>query len=265
MSPMGGVAVVVASRGGQRGNALSVLALPARHNAPVPTARITARAREVPRRVYVWWAACAVAFGVILESLQFGNVDVLLLTRDPDAVSGLDSDVGSLSMVGLTMWAATVAVLALTGAVVGSRRERRYLFGTAAFLTWLLIDDTVMVHDYLLPSVGVPDGVVYLVYLGVTLAWLLAFHREIAQSEVALLVPAAAAFALSLMCDVLEILPVFEDYAKLVGIATLLLYAFRHCRAELRHAARDASAGDGDPASAQPSPVRATEPLRRVR
>ena len=199
-------------------------------------ASIASRVREVPPSVYRWWAVAAVGFGVTLELLRLAHVDVLLLTRDPNAVSGLESDVGSLSMVGLSMWAATVAVLALTATVVDTRRKRRYLIGTAVFLGWLLLDDAVMVHDNLLPRAGLPDGVTYLFYAGVAVAWVLAFRREIAESEVALLVVAACAFGLSMTSDVLNRLPVFEDYAKLVGIATLLLYAFRHCRAELRRA-----------------------------
>jgi hypothetical protein len=200
-------------------------------------ASVASRAREVPRPVRLWWAVAAIGFGVVLESLRLVHVDAQELTRDPDAVSGLGSDVGSLSMVGLSMWAATVAVLALTGTVVHTRRKRRYLLSTAVLLGWLLLDDAIMIHDNLLPSLGVPDGVTYLVYVGVAMAWLLTFRREIAESEVALLVVAACAFGLSMTADVLNRLPVFEDYVKLVGIATLLLYALRLCRAELRRSA----------------------------
>ena len=38
-------------------------------------------------------------------------------------------------------------------------------------LAWLLMDDAVMVHENLLPSLGVPDGVTYLAYVGVAMAW----------------------------------------------------------------------------------------------
>jgi hypothetical protein len=200
----------------------------------VSISSIASRARGVPRPVYVWWAIVAVAFGVILQALRLADVDVLLLTRDPDAVSGLGSDVGSLSMVGLAMWAATAAVFGLTGAVVGPGRRRRFLLVTAALVAWLLLDDAVMVHDVLLPTVGVPDAITYAVYLGLALVWLRAFRREIAQTEVGLLFVAGGVLALAILCDVADRLPVFEDYAKLVGIATLLLYAFRSCRTELR-------------------------------
>ncbi len=219
-------------------------ARPGRGRAAAAVGSLASRVRQVPPSVYLWWAAAAVAFGVALELLRVVHVDVPSLTRDPNAVSGLGSDVGSLSMVGLAMWAATVAVLALTAGVVAAGRQRRYLLGTALFVGWLLLDDAVMLHDNLLPHLGIPDGITYLVYLGAALAWLLAFRREVAQSEVALLVAAAAAFLLSMTCDVLDRLPVFEDYAKLVGVATLLLYAFRHCRAQL-HRATEAAGRQG--------------------
>ncbi len=99
----------------------------------------------------------------------------------------------------------------------------------------LLGDDAALLHESVLPALGISEHAVYAAYGLIVSAWIAVFRKEIFASEFALLALAAAAPASrSLALDVFSGSLTLEDYAKYLGIATLFAYTFREARRRLR-------------------------------
>lgn len=92
----------------------------------------------------------------------------------------------------------------------------------------MLVDDALMIHDRILPSLVVSEKYIYPTYAAIGTAWLVRFHREVLRADLLLLLLAGASLSSSIGLDVLEIVPTYaEDAPKLVGIASLLAHAVR--------------------------------------
>jgi hypothetical protein len=176
------------------------------------------------------------AFAAVFVVLHFAHVDTLSLTRDPSATTGVGPQVGIISTLGLILWGAAAAVLALAATLVETGSDAAFFACTAGALGLLLVDDALLLHEKILPDAGIPQDLVYAVYVIGAVAWLFAFRRQIADSRVILLALGGAGFAASIGLDVLDARQSVEDYAKYVGIATIFAWAFDEARRHLRPA-----------------------------
>jgi hypothetical protein len=192
-------------------------------------------ANEASGRVVGRWLVGAGALAAVFVVLHVTAVDTLSLTRDPSTTTGVGPEVGVLSTLGLILWGSSTAVLALAATLVQSSADILFLCCTAGAIGVLLVDDALLLHEKVLPDAGVPQDVVYVVYLAGALAWAIAFRREIGAG-MTLLVLAAVCFAASIALDVLDARQDAEDYAKLVGIATVFAWAFDQARRRLQGA-----------------------------
>jgi hypothetical protein len=151
------------------------------------------------------------------------------MLRDPAQVMEAPMYVGAISNLGLVLWgsAATVCIFAAV-----ARRDARAFWTYAAGLTLLLLlDDWLLLHDVVLPDVfGLPDLVVYAAYALAVLVYLVRYRYVLLLGDWSLLLLSFAWFAASIGFDQLDGLVdlpglyVWEDGAKLFGIATWLLF-----------------------------------------
>ncbi|MCF6320792.1 MAG: hypothetical protein L3J32_03380 [Rhizobiaceae bacterium] len=134
---------------------------------------------------------------------------------------------GFVSTVGIMLWVATAAVCLFCAVILFANKQSQglLLFAlTAGLLTgWLALDDAFLLHENVLPSLGVPQNVVLGIYVVLTLAYIGTSWRVIVDNDYWLLVLGAGAFAASLAIDTIlksldPILVELEDSAKFIGI-----------------------------------------------
>ncbi len=168
-------------------------------------------------------AACAIiAILLILVSARVAAgisdqiAGVGALTRDPTDVAGVPWWAGSISRLTNLCWAvaATVNILAARVSVTSGRRPWLLLGGLCAVIA---IDDTLLVHEEVMPSVGVPEAALLAAYpvVGLVLArWFWSLKRTAAGAAV---FTGAGMLAGSLVTDAFLAGLVVEDALKLAG------------------------------------------------
>ena len=148
------------------------------------------------------------------------------MLRDPAQVLDAPLYTGIISNLGLVLWGAAAGVCFLMSAV---RHESRALWTWAGVIsTMLLVDDGLMIHE----TVGehATEYLLYALYAGAMLYYLLRFRAELLRAEPLWLIAAFAWFAASLGIDALDgvvdipALWLWEDGAKLFGITSWLLF-----------------------------------------
>ncbi len=155
-------------------------------------------------------------------------------TRDPAALAGLSPSTGFLSNFGIVLWMATAAICLLTSAVLPSRRARGFFLCTAALSAALGMDDLLQLHEVYYPRLGIPEQVIYGVYVLSVGAWLAAYRSIIRGTRFVSLGVALAAFAFGMAADQLHDSQapwhhLYEDGAKWIGIVGWSAYFGHTC------------------------------------
>lgn len=183
------------------------------------------------------------AVGLLADARGIPMEDV---TRDVAAVARVPFYTGALSTVGLMGWCATTAICFFTACLLGrgaaARPSAAFFLAAGALTGILLADDAFLVHEVLAPHhLGLADETMFAIYGIATLAFLVAFHRDILYSDFLLLGLALALLAASAGIDKLADagrLPlegkdgralgtVVEDALKLLGVAGWCAYFAR--------------------------------------
>ncbi|ADE55858.1 hypothetical protein [Coraliomargarita akajimensis] len=175
------------------------------------------------------------------------------LTRDPNVLAELPAYTGIASQLGLFLWAASLAIVFLTSFELerrsGNMGRRAFLLASAALTLLLLVDDAFLLHEEMLPGLGVPERATYLGYLSVVGLYLMVFIRSILQSEYLILLLSLGFFGLSVGIDVFvfgtSLVFFLEDSTKLLGICCWFYYHWRVCRSFLNRS----TAGENKPAA----------------
>ena len=199
--------------------------------------------------------------GLLLLLHHAGGVPISDLTRDVNAIAGVPLYAGLLSQIGILLWAAAAAICLFSAAVLPKderRRPLRQFFVASGLLTLLLgLDDAFQLHEALLPTLGVPDAVMYVGiagrvvffgiaetallvgYVGLVVLYLVRFGPFIRATDYVLLWIALLFFGISMALDVLDpsgINPfLWEDGTKLVGIVSWLVYFARTSATSVSH------------------------------
>lgn len=186
------------------------------------------RARSTLITVGISLALAAAFIGLVLYIHATAEVPLGTLTRDP--LSGKPAYLGLLSQAGILVWAAGAAVCLLAGTVLRGTPDGRFMLGAGILSIVLCVDDAFLLHDEVLPLVGIPEGVIYAAYLGMIVLFFAAFRRAIFRSGYGVLLLALAFLGLSVICDAWG-LPwldpyLLEDGAKFAGIALWTGYLF---------------------------------------
>jgi hypothetical protein len=135
---------------------------------------------------------------------------VFELLRDPLAVAEgvtvcCETHYGAVSNLGSMIWAAGAAVCLFTAACLwlGRREPKTMRFMLCAgLLTGLLgADDLFLIHDHVLPAVGVPQMAIYAVYGMLGFGFLAVFLRPILAHAGWLFLLAGGALAASIAVD----------------------------------------------------------------
>ncbi|HEX9852917.1 MAG TPA: hypothetical protein VGA68_07865 [Woeseiaceae bacterium] len=134
---------------------------------------------------------------------------------------------GFVSNLGVMLWSATAAVCLLAAAVFAMQRRQGplvwFALSAGALTGWLALDDAFLLHELVLPSLGVPQNAVLTAYLVLGGTYAIASWRMILASDYLVLVVGAAAMAVSIGVDTVfhSLLPALvslEDSAKFFGI-----------------------------------------------
>jgi len=175
-----------------------------------------------------------------------------LFTRDPAAIHVANLLLGALSNLGAVLWSAAASIALFAAALLRGAHAselRAYLAYAGLLTAWLLLDDLYMLHERVLPDMlGVPQRLVFAIYVALTIALFVRFRRIVATTDHRLLALAITCFAVSIASDQgpgswhrWPWLAFIEDGAKLLGIASWLAYfvstAARAVRASVTHRA----------------------------
>lgn len=184
------------------------------------------------------WLLGAVAFGLVVAGLaplaallSGGSIAAMDLMSDPVEVTGIPWFVGGVASLNLFVWAAGAAVFLL--AALGLRhvdpRLSAALAGWGLLTAVLTLDDRFLLHEVVLPYLGVPEVLVHLLYVVAVLALLVGFRAVTAgQPEVVLLLLGLGALAVSVGLDLTgwdsTVRRVAEETAKMIGATALLCF-----------------------------------------
>lgn len=181
-------------------------------------------------------AITAVLLGGILVLHFWKGIPIANLTRDPNAISGYPAYTGLLSQFGIFFWAACPALCLFSATVLARRgkqpRLRRFLLISALLTLLLALDELFMLHETVLPHLGIPERVVlgsYLLFFGLYFA---RYFRLIWRTEFLPLLMALFFFGVSLLIDQRPLTNpnlhyLVEDGTKLVGIISWMAYFFQ--------------------------------------
>lgn len=163
-------------------------------------------------------------------------MDVLTAAREsPDCCH---ATYGMMSQAGLLLWSATAAT-ALFGAfllrVQAAPTSHQALLLYAGLLTgWLLLDDAYLLHESILPGLGVPQILIQLAYAAAALVYLWLNRTLIRQAEWPILLAAGASMAASIGLDLVvesrsDAAVIIEDALKFYGFVLWTVFHITTC------------------------------------
>jgi len=189
--------------------------------------------------------AC-LAFLILLCAAFQPWVDPRWLFMDPQTVGELRQAEcchvydGAMSNLGLMVWAATAAVAWFA---IMAHLARNQSFGFAAHSCavsgTLLLDDTFLLHEVVLPKLGVSQTLVVAALGGMALIYLVAWRDRLMRSRYApLLYVSLLFFTASLGIDqvfssISSMMIVIEDGSKFIGIVFWFLFHVKLFRDEI--------------------------------
>ena len=172
-----------------------------------------------------------------------GNHALGELTKDPLRDLGVPYYTGAVSMIGVSMWLGAIFIMLLGWSLfrrsVHRREQAWFLAGFAVLTALLAFDDLFLLHEAVLPELGVPEELTMGFYAAFAAVLFLRFFRLILRHEPLILLASLGMLALSIFIDLLAVhipfvtrlrLYAVEDGAKVIGILLWLLYVFRFVR-----------------------------------
>ncbi len=196
---------------------------------------LVAQVRSTWTTLVLLLAVWAVLIGVVLSISYWFDVPFGDLTRDPADIFNTSFYIGFLSLTAIFLWAATAAVSLFAGLILPNHTvtpgQKAFLLTSGLLTLFLGADDAFLIHDKILPRIGVPETVTFAVYLALVLLYIVRFRSLIFKTDYVLLGLSGVFFAISILVDVFEpgFLPfhLLEDGAKLAGILCWLAYFLR--------------------------------------
>ncbi len=143
---------------------------------------------------------------------------------------------GAISNIGILLWCVTSAVCLFAALILWLERDKsRYarrlmpaLFAAGLFNGWMTLDDMFLLHERILPALGIPQVVVYATYALLTVFYLIGARHFILSGPLSTCVMAIGLLSLSVVFDVFEtdsyLNVLIEDGAKFLGIAAWTVF-----------------------------------------
>jgi hypothetical protein len=209
------------------------------------------RQSSVPKLVKVYLVA-GLGIGLICIASKLFGVQLHMLTADPAEIAHEPPYIGLLSNIGNLLWCGAAVICLFSAHLTRSnpeiyRRWAPFLFFSAAFTGFLLLDDLFQLHEYypvMFFGVDLPnrhralqnlmEAVFFSVYFGCLLLYITRFRRHIQRTEYFFLIVAFGFFGLSIGIDMtphdwFRWHDIAEDGFKLLGIVGWLAYFATTC------------------------------------
>lgn len=179
---------------------------------------------------------------IVVLARVLGGVGIDVLMHEPTAVGGVPGYAGFTATLGTIGWSVAIGAFVLGALLVRGVDDsvRPFLLASIVLTTYLCLDDTYMLHEDLLPALGVNEYLVYGSILVTALAYAAVFARQIRRGALVFAFLTVALLAVSIGMDVLDQafdLPVgyfaiafVEDGSKLMGIFAWAGFALLTCR-----------------------------------
>jgi len=165
------------------------------------------------------------------------------LTANPLSKFNIPFYQGILQRIGLILWGFVLILPLLTYSVLGSSdnlgETRRFLLFSGVFFGYFLIDELLLIHNFILPKIiNIRQLPVLIFYAAATLFFLLRFRKILIKNYLWVIVIAISFLGLSMIIDILsyqkviqfEIRYFLDDGAKFLGIFSLFIYYFFYCK-----------------------------------
>jgi hypothetical protein len=186
--------------------------------------------------VAVSGAAVFLIAGLVIHLRR--GVDLGDLTRDIVTTAEVPLSTGFLSQLGIFGWTVAATAAGIAATTLRGRsdsREAAGFLGCFALLSVLLgVDDVFLLHEAVLPWIGIPQIVVLAIYMLLTAGLLVRFRRQIVAAEFPLFVAALLLFGVSVLLDQVHVswlgfdTSVFiEDGSKFTGIVCWAAYFWK--------------------------------------
>ncbi|MCF6271547.1 MAG: hypothetical protein L3J41_17700 [Melioribacteraceae bacterium] len=179
----------------------------------------------------ILFSVLAVMF--ILYVSNISGTNLAKLTRDPAATKNFPFYYGMLSYLGVLLWSAATTICFFTAYLIKQNllfnKEFRF-FIVSGFVTLLLtLDDLFMFHEEFFPDyVGIPQTVVYIIYLFIFALYLMINFKQIISTNYIILLFAFLFLGLSAGADQFlkysTMETFYEDSLKFAGIVFWLAY-----------------------------------------
>lgn len=158
-------------------------------------------------------------------------LDVVAAAREADECCHIAF--GFMSQIGIIMWACVAATGLFTALILWVRGERGAAFALTLFAGllhgWMALDDALLLHESVLPGLGLRQTYILIFYMLLGVGYLLAGWRLLLRSDWWLLAIGMAAVAGSLLLDLTvydrsTVGVVLEDGLKFYGLAVWSAY-----------------------------------------
>lgn len=148
------------------------------------------------------------------------------LTGDVVAIFGAPPWIGFFSQAGLLLWAAAASFSILAFAVLQGHSNQKslscFLLATASLSTLLLIDDTYLLHEQVLPHFGIPQIFILCGYIVLGFSYVWCFRQAHLTHNYILLLAAMGGLGLSLLSDATSLYlldtHLFETVSSCLGL-----------------------------------------------
>lgn len=218
-----------------------------------------------PVRRLVTWSVIWLVVVALLVALKASGLEVIDLFKDTIELQEDDRVLpwkGAVGVLGATAWFVAAGAALLAWWTIGRDDSRRpYLLTTAAVLAALGLDDSLVIHDHLVPyfTGSDPSEKIVLAALALlVLGWALRFRERLLASDRVLLAMSALGLGGAFGIDALQSLGLsvagiglVEEVSELLGLITLVAWTFVEAQRAL--VAPDALAPDGDESRARGS------------
>ncbi len=115
---------------------------------------------------------------------------------------------GLISNLGILLWWAAASITAFAALVAACLSSRLYeilaLAMAAVFSAWLALDDLFMLHETVLPLIGLPQPATYALYGAIACAYIALSWRVVLTASPMFLLMAISSLGLSISIDILS-------------------------------------------------------------
>ena len=181
---------------------------------------------------------CVIGFVGFVFEITFPD-----LTANPISHLAVPFYQGILQRIGIILWGGTVLITLFTYYNLEPSENlleiRKFLLSSGIFFGYFLIDELLLIHNFIFPIVlNIHQLLVLILYAVTTLIFLLRFRNILNDKYSGVFLIAILFLGLSMIIDILSYLKVIQfeiryfldDGAKFLGIFNLFVYYFFYCK-----------------------------------